>query len=487
MTLTTAPPIGRRVRAGLGWSLAGNVLLRLGNVALTIVVARLIAPEEYGAFAVALTVWTVLSTLAELGLGADLVRSPEPDRRAPTVATLGIVAGVGLAGTMALAAAPLAAAFESPDSVGAIRLMALAIAVFGLGIVPAALLQRDFRQRALLLCNLAGLGAGATVTCVLASNGAGAVSLAWGQVATQAVVVVALHLAAARVPRFGWSPAEARDSIAFCVPLTAANLLSWVLLGVDNLVVARGLGPTGLGLYVLAFNISSWPMSVVATAVRVVALPAFSQVADPGARNRALERVVAPTAAAATLLVLPLALLARPLVELLYGDRWAAAALPLVGLAVFGGIRVVLDLVATFLVATGATTDVLWVQVAWLAAMVPAMVVAVGAFGLRGAGWAHVVVALAVAVPLYLLCLRRAGVDVRSLLRPCALVGVVAVPSALACAAVVRLLEGTAPLLVLTAGGVTVLLTFALPLRGWCRRCLAELRMTDLSNPRGNP
>ena len=65
----------------------------MGNLVMSIVVARLVAPEAYGVFAVALTVWTVLSALSEFGLGADLVRARDPERRAPTVATLGVLIG----------------------------------------------------------------------------------------------------------------------------------------------------------------------------------------------------------------------------------------------------------------------------------------------------------------------------------------------------------------------------------------------------------
>ena len=97
--------------------------------------ARLIAPEQFGVFAVALTVWTILHTLAEFGLGADLVRATDLERRAPTVATIGLLAGGLLALSMALAAGPIADSFRSPESVGVIRLMALSIAIFGFSIV----------------------------------------------------------------------------------------------------------------------------------------------------------------------------------------------------------------------------------------------------------------------------------------------------------------------------------------------------------------
>ncbi|WP_244931727.1 oligosaccharide flippase family protein [Nocardioides sp. W7] len=466
-----------RIGRGLGWSLGGNVVLRVGNVAMSILMARLIAPDELGVFAVALTVWAILGTLAEFGLGSDLVRSSDPERRAPTVATLGVLTSGALAVGMVLAAGPLAEAFRSPEARGVIVVMALGMAVFGFTIVPAARLQREFRQQTLLWVNAAGLLSSAIVMTTLALRDVGPESLAWGQVANQVVLVVGLHLATRRRPRFGLDREIARASLAFCLPLALANLVSWALLSVDNLMVARVLGPAELGLYLLAFNVSSWPMSALGQALRVVALPGFAQVEDPGERNRALLRAVAPAVTVAVLMGLTLATLADPLVAVLYGERWSGAAEALTGLAVFGALRVLLDLVATFLIAVGATTAVLAVQVLWMVALVPTIWVGLVGFGLSGAGWSHVLVTLVVVVPAYSVCLRRAGVDTTAFLRAGLVPIAAAVPAAAACWWVGT--RSGPPLLVLAAGSLVALATYALPLGPWWLRRIAELRRSD--------
>ena len=58
----------------------------------------------------------------------------------------------------------------------------------------------------------------------------------------------------------GWKKAEARRLLAFGLPLAGANLLAFLVLNVDYIVVGRVLGAEALGLYMLAFNISGWPM-----------------------------------------------------------------------------------------------------------------------------------------------------------------------------------------------------------------------------------
>ncbi len=474
-----APDQGSRIAHGLGWSVVANVGLRIGNLAVSMLMARLIAPEQFGVFAVALTVWTILGALAEFGLGSDLVRADDLERRAPTVGSLALGISALLAVSMAVAAGPLAASFRSPDSDGVIRVMALSVLIFGLTVVPSARLQRAFRARTLFLVNGMGLLCSVVTMTVLATNGAGPASLAWGQVALQIGTVVLLFLTTRTRPSFGFDPQIARVSLRFCAPLAFANLLSWVLLSVDNLVVARTLGPAELGLYVLAFNVSTWPMSAIGASIRAVALPAFSQVGDVERRNGGLVRCAGPTVTVAVLAGLTLSTLATPVIVVLYGDRWSAAASALVGLAVFGGLRVVLDLFATFLIAVGATVEVLLVQVGWLLVMVPAMYVGVRHYGLAGAGWSHVAVAVCVVMPMYAVCLRRVGVDVLGFVRGGMVPVLAAVPAVLVCSWIGGL--DANPWLLLAAGVPAALLTYALPLSRWWLRSVDQLRRPTAS------
>jgi PST family polysaccharide transporter len=181
-----------------------------------------------------------------------------------------------------------------------------------------------------------------------------------------------------------------------------------------------------------------------------------------------------PVLALVMLLAMVLACLAEPLVDLLYGARWGGASAALAGLAVFGGIRVIFDVVVTFLIAVGRTTDVLVVQVVWLVAMVPTIAWGVDQFGLSGAGWAHVAVAVAVVLPAYLICLRRAGVDpsgfVTAWVRPV----VCLVPAAIVCWWIGQ--QEAASLLLLAAGGLASIALYAVPMAPWWIRSIRLLR-----------
>lgn len=474
MTVISRPSMAGRVSRGLGWSTAGGLAIRLGNFGVSIIMARLILPEQFGVFAVALTVWTILQTMAEFGLGTDLVRERDFEHRTPTVATLGLLTSVALSVAMILSAAPISDAFDSPDSAPVIRLMSVSLLIFGFSIVPSALLQRAFRQRALFVVNgVALLGSTATMT-TLAWLNYGPLALALGQIVSQVLTVAGLYVATRAPLRLGFDRAVAKESAAFCLPLAFANLLSWLLLSVDNLVVAREMSPLELGFYVLAFNVSSWPMTAIGQSIRVVALPAFAHLDSRSARARALITASGPVWALSLVMGVVLGVLAAPVITLMYGERWRPAAAALVGLAAFGAVRVVFDLMVTFLVASGATRSVLVVQVWWLSVMIPAMVLGVRSFGLAGAGWTHLTVALLAVLPVYLFCLHRAGVNWVAFLRAGMVPTVSMAPAALGCWLIAH--SGTSGVATLLLVGACVLILYVAPITPWCLRQVKSLR-----------
>jgi PST family polysaccharide transporter len=151
-------------------------------------------------------------------------------------------------------------------------------------------------------------------------------------------------------------------------------------------------------------------------AVRNVALPGFARLDSRSSANNFVSSFALVLTAGLFVAAL-LAPLAEPLVNFVYGPRWLGSAGALGVLAVFGAFRVVFDLMATFLIARGGSRPVLLVQVAWVAALVPVMIVGVHAWGIAGAGVAHLVVACTVVFPAYMLALSRHSVPFLGLAR----------------------------------------------------------------------
>lgn len=458
--------LGRTVGRGLAWGALSTVVLRLSSVLLGIVLARLLAPQQFGVYAVALTVQGILITVTDLGLSADLVRAREPLRREPTVATLSLASGIVLASVMIATARPVAQALGSAQATPVIIVLALTIAVAGVGVVPYARMQRAFQQKQLFYTSAVDFTIGTAVTITLVLLGWGPMALAVGRVVAQPCATALQFILTRCRPRFGFDRALAGSALAYGLPLAGANFLSMALLNVDNVVVVRLTGATALGYYVLAFNVASWPMTAIGQTVRPVALAAFSRLhrdgVSPGASVAVSIRLIWPVAVAAAFV---LGATSVPLVAVLYGGRWLPAAPVLAALASFGALRVVFDLFATFLMARGATHPVMWIQGIWLVALIPAMIIGARLWGLAGAGWAHVVVGVVVVLPAYLLACQRAGSPAVGVLRAMALPVLGVIPAYLAAWAVMKGIESQVGSLVL--GALTGAIVYSAVMGQW--------------------
>ena len=397
------------VRKGALWVAASNMLLRLANVSLTAVVAHILNPHDFGVFAVAATAYAIVFGISELGVSACLVRADlDIDSLAPTVTTLSVLSSAIFAGAMAVFAVPIAAALGSAAAAGPIRVMSLAMLLGGTFAVPWSQLTREFKQRKLFLANAVSFLPSTALLIILSKSGSGAMAFAWSRVAGQFVLGCVLI---AEVPRH-YRPGLARSSLSvilrFGMPLACANLVNYVLLNVDYAFVGHLLGATALGVYVLAFNVASWPYSVLGAVINGISVPAFSRIKhDPvllqNATNTALRGV--------SLIAMPMCCmtiaLARPLILTLYGVKWAESASVLAVLSIYGGVSIICLVFANMLTSFGRTNFLFALQLIWIGALVPAMALGVHKDGIVGAAYAHVAVIVPIVLPSYLLALKR--------------------------------------------------------------------------------
>ncbi len=139
----------RRPNAGraLLWSFANTAVGRFGTLAIGIVLARLLGPEEFGTFAVALVALMAVLSFNELGVSLAIVRwENDPEEIAPTVTTISVCMSVLLTAGAVVGAPYFAEAMGSPEAAPLIQLLSLCVLINGIVATPAALMQRLFRQ-----------------------------------------------------------------------------------------------------------------------------------------------------------------------------------------------------------------------------------------------------------------------------------------------------------------------------------------------------
>lgn len=412
-----AEPLHRTARRALWWSVANNMVGRVGTTLMGIVLARLLVPADYGVYAVALVALNALLSMNELGVSLAIVRRPgDVSRIAPTVKTLALGSSLILWIAMFACAPYVASAVGAPEATNVLRLLTLSVLIDALTAVPSALMTRDFMQKERLIVDTAGFVVGAASAIGLALAGFGVWALAWSMLLGNVVnALFILRYSPDRHP-YGFRRDVARELLAFGLPLALASLLIMALLNIDYVVIGAELGPVQLGFYLLAFNLCSWPVNMFSAPARRVSLPLFARLHSGETEASA---AFVPVCTVLLLVTLPACLvlgaLAEPIVGLVYGDVWLPAASVLPWLMVLALVRVLGELVYDFLVALGSSGSNLTLQIVWLGALVISLPVAVRAGGIEGVAMAHAGVATFVVLPAYAIVLRRAGVSLRAM------------------------------------------------------------------------
>lgn len=421
-----AEPIqGAGASAALGWSLLNTGVIKLGTMGIGIVLARLLGPESYGTFGVAMVALLAVLTFNELGVSLAIVRWPgDPRLIAPTVATISIASSILLCGAGLVAAPWFATAMGAPAATDVVRVMVCCVLVSGVVATPAALMQRGFDQKTKMMIDQVNVWVGAILSVVLVLAGLGAMSLAVGRLAGT-VVSGAFFVVKSPLPlRAGLDRTVVIPLLRFGLPLAGTSIVVFCVSYLDQLVTGNLLGPTMLGLYVLAINLSSWPVAVFSQPLRNVAPAVFARLQhDPGSMRSTMGALIGVLASVTFPMVALLAAVSGAVVGLVYGQAWLAASAALYWLAILAGFRILFELIYDYLVVVGMTGSIMSTQLCWLAALVPALLLGAGG-GISGVAMAQLLIVATVVLPIYLWRLNVAGIGPRKVARQLWLPGV---------------------------------------------------------------
>lgn len=302
---------------------------RLIGLISTLILARLLVPEDFGIVAMASIVVGLVDTLLDLGVGSALIQNRNAGRDDfDTAWTLRLAQGA-LAAIALWLAAPLAAGmFHDPRLVDVIRAMALTVILGGFENIGIVAFQknmefgRDFR---FFFCRRLS---GFVVTIALAFSLHSYWAMVVGALVGRTAGVLLSYILHDYRPRF--SVAKLGAMWSFSQWILVRNLGAYGLLQLDKFLIGRRTDAATMGAYSLADEISSMPTTELLAPLGRVLFPLFVRVADDVAL---LRQAFCKAIGLQTLFALPagvgLALVARDAVPLLLGDQWLLA-IPLV-------------------------------------------------------------------------------------------------------------------------------------------------------------
>lgn len=382
----------------------------------TIVLARLLVPDDFGLVGIGLLVISYLEIVNDFGVSAAVIQRREDHLRTADVAFwTNMALGTCLTVVGVVSAPFIAEFFRDERATPIIQVLSLTFFISSVGAIHESRLRRelDFKRR--VVPELAKGVVKGGVAIGLAVAGFGAWSLVWAQTASALVGSMMYWRALAWWPRRRWDRTIARSLLAFGSQITLVGLLGTVLRNVDYILIGRWLGTQALGLYTLAFRMPQLVVEGVATIVGQVVFPAFSRVQhDPDRLRAALLRVLTTTSLLIAPLGIGIALVADPFVRLFYGEQWTPAIATMQLLAVYMVVQSASRNVGDLYKATGQPGVLTRLALVKLAFTVPALLLAVP-HGIVAVAATQVGAATAATVIDLTVASRRVGIGLRDI------------------------------------------------------------------------
>jgi lipopolysaccharide exporter len=292
------------------------------------ILARILAPHEFGLLAFALSYIAYAETIGDLGSGSALVYWP--DRREDAAQITFIVnaaAGVFWCVVSILLAPWVAHFFNAPNGAPLVRALAFSFPIKFLGTAHDALAQKDLRFRARAVPELGFASIKAAVAIVLAVFGFGAWSLVWGQLAGLTAQTIFAWMIVPWRPSLTTFPHDLfRPMLAYGRSIMWSNILHAIASDADLAFVGHYLGVTALGLYQVAARIVETGISVVLRVITKVLFPAFAQLQGTAERlHRAFLLATHIVPAITMPAAVGIAVLSNPIIVAGFGPKWVAA------------------------------------------------------------------------------------------------------------------------------------------------------------------
>jgi teichuronic acid exporter len=373
---------GNAFARNLGSLGGAQLAIRISRLIATIMLSRLLLPEQFGLAAVVLTVYELVAIFTRNGISAKVVQvsADELPVVAMTAYHMTWTVCLGLMVIQILAAWPIAWFYNNSSIAWPIAAMGIIYLATPLCNIQAALQQREGRLGRFALANAVQVITDNVLTVILAFLGFGMWAIILPKIIVAPIWVVFIRYGHAWRPQSGISPSTFhgwRDIARFSRRVLGVELLTTLQANVDNILVGYFLGLQALGLYYFAFNSGLGITLGLINAAGVAVYPHLCEVRET--RTALLQRSK-KTMGTLGMLLIPVILLqaiASPFyVPLVFGEQWVEAIPALALICLSALVRPFANVASQLLKAIGEPERELRWQMATTLILCVALVVA---------------------------------------------------------------------------------------------------------------
>ena len=279
--MTRRKNLKKKVITSFYWLTGVTWLGQIFSWAVTLIVIRLLTPEDYGLLSMATVLIGFLAILSELGLGAAIIQKKEiTEDELKKIFGCVIVVGFFLCGAVWCVAPLVAKFFKEPRVIPVMGLLSFNFILLSFYFLPQSLLQRNINYKRVSIIDLTSIVCSSAVTLLLAWKSYGAWALVWG--------MICVHLVKAVLYNFDqnlryypvFSLRGIRSMLLFGGHISFSRMIWYFYSQADVVIAGRVFGKGQLGVYSVALQLVSIPLVKIGGIAHQLGLPAFSQIQD---------------------------------------------------------------------------------------------------------------------------------------------------------------------------------------------------------------
>ena len=405
------------------WSYTAFSLGKFAVFLTTVILARILQPEDFGLMAMALVVINFLKRIQNLGVGdAFIYHQDQSGIFANTAFLISIFAG-GLFSILVFFSAPVVAAFfHEPKAVPVIQVLSVWFIIINLGAIHESTLRKAMNFRKRFFPQLAQSLSKGGCAIALAFLGFGVWSLVIGQLAGEITATVMLWIILTWRPKLQFNLGAAQALIGYGTRTILMKFLQGIFKNIDYLFIGRRMDATQLGLYTIAFRLPDIVIQGIQSALTPVIFSAYVKVQDDMA---VLKRGFLKTLNFVSVFSMPISLgmyiIAPEFVEVFYTNRWEPVVPVMRALSVYAIINTFDSQASIIYRATDKITLANKIEFFKMISAVPVLWIAAG-YSILIVSIVQIILALITAVIQVYMISRILGIgytDILKSLKPC--------------------------------------------------------------------
>lgn len=329
----------KKAASGMIWTAIQKYSTMIISFISGIILARLLMPEDYGAIGMLLIFISLAEVFIDAGFGSALIQKKNPTQTDySTVFYFNIVMSVILYGLVYLSAPAIAEFYRMPILCNVLRVQGLILFIYAFNVIQRNQIRKNLKFKILSKITIISSIISLTVTVILAYMGFGVWSLVAQYFLNALIPCIFFWVTMNWRPTWEFSWKSFKELFGFGSYMFLTHLFTTFSQRITGLLVGRWFNPATMGYYTKASTFSKYATLSIAGVMISTTYPLYASVQDDKERLINMVKRITSTLAYITVPMLCiLILIAKPLIELLYSDRWLPCV-PYFQILCIGGI-----------------------------------------------------------------------------------------------------------------------------------------------------